>query len=198
MTHPGSSPLDERGTPRAELAQATRALQDEVRGTRIDGRRARELAGIVAEVARELRDSGADDEVGRLHMGPGPVNRGQTLSPVYNVDTWDGRRMQGTVTFARFHHGSVGTAHGGAIGLWADDVLGRLSRELSEGRARTACLHVQYRASVPVGAPVWFTAWADDADGRKRELHATLEDDGTALVTVDGLFVEPRIPLNGH
>ena len=192
MTRSSDSPLDECRTPRAELARATRALQDEVRGTRIEGRRARALAAVVAEVARELHGAGADDEVGRLHMGPGPVNGGQTLSPVYEVDGWDGWRMHGTVMFSRFHHGSVGTAHGGAIGLWADDVLGRLSGELSGGRARTARLHVQYRAPVPVGSPVRFTAWAEDAAGRKRELHATLGDDESALVVVDGLFVEPH------
>ena len=97
----------------------------------------------------------------------------------------------GTVRFARYHLGRNGAAHGGAIGLLFDSVLGYTAHVLSGERAqRTAFLHIDYRAIVPVEKTLQVSAQLTGVEDRKITVRATLCDDDRVLTEAHALFVK--------
>lgn len=193
-----TSPLDEQATARADLAAATRRLQALVRGTRIDDAAARRLAGLLENAAAALVEAGHDDELGSIDSSPGLRGAGQALSPTYEVTSWNEQTLAGTLAFSRFHLGSEGNAHGGAVALWADDVLGRLANTLSAGRARTAYLRIDYRRPIPINVDVEFRAWVEASTGRKIELGVELTREGEPAAEGHGLWVAPKVNSSPH
>jgi acyl-coenzyme A thioesterase PaaI-like protein len=192
LTFATGSRLDEQCTPRARLAGVTRSLQDLVRGTLISQARADEIADLLSTIVTELAEAGTDDGLGELALVPGQLGRSQSLSPTYEVVERDEGAIRGTLRFTRFHLGSGGAAHGGSIALWGDDVLGRLAHEYAQGPARTAYLHVDYRALVPVDHPLEFAAWAESREGRKLHLRAEITVDGALAAEIDGLWIQAK------
>jgi acyl-coenzyme A thioesterase PaaI-like protein len=171
------------------LAEALRELQDKVAG----GRPPPELA---ADAVRELEAlsarltshqvSEADQVAGRQFTRP---SRGQTFLPSLQVDLFDGERVGARVTFSRFYLGSNGAAHGGAIALLFDDLLGQLANGVGEPRARTAFLHLDYRAIVPIDRELTVTAWRTRREGRKLFIAGAIHDGAQLLSEANGLFV---------
>jgi acyl-coenzyme A thioesterase PaaI-like protein len=100
--------------------------------------------------------------------------------------------VSGTVSFERFHLGGNGSAHGGAIPLLFDEVLGHLANAGERPRARTASLTVHYRRITPIGVPLRVEAVVERQDGRKRWLSGRLLDGDALLASAEGLFVELR------
>ncbi|WP_185995958.1 hotdog domain-containing protein [Nocardioides campestrisoli] len=192
MSEPTTSRLDEHSTVRAALAGATRALQDLIRGTSINDDQASQLLGTLSGVLEELAAAGSDDGLGRVALDPGPIGCSQALSPVYEVTHRGAHEVRGDLTFSRFHLGSGGAAHGGSIALWADDVLGRLAHVTAGGLTRTAYLHVDYQALVPVGHRVTFVARVDNVEGRKLSLSADVLVDGEVATRAHGLWIQAR------
>ncbi len=117
------------------------------------------------------------------------ADRGQALSPAFHAQEWDDWHVVGGLQLGRFHLGGNGAAHGGVIPLVFDDVLGRLA---NSGRrvARTAYLHVNYRAITPIGVPLRLEAHVERVEGRKRFLTGTLRHGATLTADAEGLFVE--------
>ena len=91
--------------------------------------------------------------------------------------------------FSRFYLGSNGAAHGGAIALLFDDLLGQLANSPGEPRARTAYLHLDYRAVVPIDRELRVTAWRTRRDGRKLFIQGAIHDGARILSEANGLFV---------
>lgn len=116
--------------------------------------------------------------------------RAQTLIPPFTVTSIDEYQLAGTVVFGRHFLGSKGAAHGGAITLVFDEVLGRLSMTSGRARCRTAYLHVNYRNVAPIGVELDFTARFVREEGRKRYLAAELRHGDTICADAEGLFVE--------
>lgn len=123
--------------------------------------------------------------VGRRTDLPG---RGQVMSPVFIVDDWDTDSVTGRVTFGRFYLGGNGAVHGGAIPLLFDDVLGRLANT-HRTRARTAYLHVDYRAITPIERELQVTARVTREEGRKRYATCQVHDGDVLVAEAEGLFV---------
>lgn len=184
--------LDASDTSSTRLVLATRAVADRVRGARLTAAHAGQLADELEAIAAQLEVAGYDDDMGPLTLDPGSKGAGQPLAPVYEVADTRHDGLSGTVRFPRMYLGAQGAVHGGALALWADDVLGRLSRVLTGTLTRTAFLHVDYRAVVPVDRPLAFTARAEEPEGRKRRLRATLAVDGLVAVEAHGLWITPR------
>lgn len=101
----------------------------------------------------------------------------------------DGERLTGKVTFGRFHIGR-GAAHGGAIGMVFDEVMGALASSRGRLAARTANLAVDYRALTPIDRELSIHASFERMDGRKRYLKASLNDGGLVCAEARGLWVE--------
>ncbi len=94
--------------------------------------------------------------------------RGQTLAPSFVADEWDDNMVRGRITFGRFHVGGNHAAHGGAISLAFDDILGRLANVAGRSVARTGYLNVSFRNIPPVDKELTLVGRFDREEGRKR------------------------------
>lgn len=103
--------------------------------------------------------------------------------------TEDGDRLSGSVNFGRFHVGR-GAAHGGAISLVFDEVMGALAGSRQRSRTRTAYLHVDFRAVTPIEKELNVQAWFDSEVGRKRFLRASISDGDVVCAEAHGLWIE--------
>lgn len=115
--------------------------------------------------------------------------RGQTMAPMLVVEQEDGQAMRGHVTFGRYFLGGNGAAHGGAVALLFDEILGRLANAGGRARSRTAFLHVDYRSITPIERQLSVHGWFEREEGRKRILRAELRDGDTLCAEAEGLFV---------
>ncbi|MEB3030981.1 PaaI family thioesterase [[Mycobacterium] nativiensis] len=99
-------------------------------------------------------------------------------------------RLAGWARFRRFHLGRNGAAHGGAIALLFDSVLGTASWLLTGGPyQRTAYLHMNYRNIVPIDKELQIEAWVSRTEGRKIYVETRLCDGDTLLADAEALFV---------
>jgi acyl-coenzyme A thioesterase PaaI-like protein len=175
----------------ARLVGALRQVQDSVVG-------AAPPAPVAAAVAELLEDISARLAPYRLPTDGPPswddlrrTAHTRVLGPVLEVSAVDRDSLQGTVTFTSFYLGGNGAAHGGAIPLFLDEVLGRLA---NSGRpiCRTAYLNVDYRRVTPIGRKLRVEARFEREEGRKRYLHGALYDGEHLTAEGHGLFVELR------
>jgi acyl-coenzyme A thioesterase PaaI-like protein len=171
------------------LAEALRRLQEVVSGVRPP---APLSEGAAVDLAR-LADTLAPYEVDEASQVAGRQfrhsTRGQTLLPAVEVDRYDGRRVDARVTFGRFYLGSNGAAHGGAIGLLFDDLLGQVANGPGMPRARTAYLHVDFHRVAPVGVELGCHAAIRSVEGRKVLIDGQLALGDVVLASAEGLFV---------
>jgi len=156
-------------------------------------------AGTVTHVTEHLRDlterlaeAGVDESRQLSGRIEGVAGRGQLLVPPAVIEHVDDLRIECTVTFTRHYLGGNGAAHGGALPLLFDDILGRFAQGGGRPLARTAYLHVDYRSITPVGKPLRLVGEIVSEEGRKRLVRATLEDGDTVCAEAEGLFVELR------
>jgi acyl-coenzyme A thioesterase PaaI-like protein len=98
--------------------------------------------------------------------------------------------VRGRVIFRRFHLGGNGAAHGGALPLLFDEILGRLANSGGRPTARTAYLTVNYRHITPIDVELHVDATFDRQDGRKRWVSGRLMDGDTIVADAEGLFVQ--------
>ena len=117
-------------------------------------------------------------------------NRGNILQVPSDLKTVDDR-VEGSVRFSRYHLGRNGAVHGGCIAQLFDSLLGytafRLTRSLYQ---RTAFLHVDYRAIVPIDTELQVDAGVDRVDGRKMFLTGRLLNGEAVLADANALFVK--------
>ena len=173
------------------MIDALRVLQDRITGAAPSTELAAEVSRTLTDLAVQLGEYAVDepDQIADQVEVPG---RAQALVPVVCLDEQDEQHAVGRVTFGRFYLGRNGAAHGGAIPLVVDDVLGRLACTGGRAPSRTAYLHVNYRSITPVGRELQVTARFDREEGRKRFLSGELRDGGTLCADVEGLFVALR------
>lgn len=79
----------------------------------------------------------------------------------------DTQRASGKFVLGPRYAGGAGFAHGGVIAVLLDEVMGKLSK-LSEERAVTAELNIEYRKPVPVDAEIVVSGWQEEEKGRTR------------------------------
>jgi acyl-coenzyme A thioesterase PaaI-like protein len=174
------------------LTAALRLLQDRVAAARPPGHVAATAADRLEELAALLGEFsvGEPEQVAaRLMSEPG---RGQTLIPALRVECWDGERVHGRMRFHRFHLGSNGAAHGGAISLFFDDLLGQLANAPGHPRARTAWIRVNYRRIIPIEHELVASAEVNHRHGRKLTVTGELRDGDDVVADAEGLFIQLR------
>ncbi|MBW8826074.1 MAG: PaaI family thioesterase [Acidobacteria bacterium] len=116
-------------------------------------------------------------------------SRGLSLLPPFVVDDATEDTVTGHVVFRRFYLGGNGAAHGGALPLFFDELLGHLANSGERPRARTAYLHVNYRHITPIEVELRFDANVHRIDGRKRWVTGRIHDGDTLVSDAEGLFV---------
>lgn len=101
----------------------------------------------------------------------------------------DEKRTHGRFALGENYRGGGRYAHGGIIAVVLDEAMGKLSK-LTEERAVTAELNVEYRKPVPVDQEILVQGWQTEEKGRNRFRAAEIRDaEGNLLARGKGRFV---------
>jgi acyl-coenzyme A thioesterase PaaI-like protein len=181
------------GTPDDDYGRmigALRGFLDQLAGARPEPVLVRGLEAALTRWSEEL--GGAQVPEGERLFGhrsdlPG---RGQTMSPWLMIDRLDETGLDGTVRFGRYFLGAFGAIHGGAVSLIFDEILGRAAAAAGPGLARTAYLHVNYRAVTPPDQDLRVTARLVSLAGRKRLVTGEIYAGTVLCCDAEALFVE--------
>lgn len=87
----------------------------------------------------------------------------------------DEMRTYGKFALGANYAGGAGFAHGGIIAVVLDEAMGKLSK-LTDERAVTAELSVEYRKPVPVDQEIVVQGWQTEEKGRNRFRAAEIHD----------------------
>jgi len=131
-----------------------------------------------------------------LKLDPKPSNRcfgcgaanpsGMKLT--FELD-FDLRRTRGRFALGVNYAGGGGFVHGGIIAVVLDEAMGKLSR-LSDEKAVTAEMNIEYRKPVAVHQPIVVEGWQEEEKGRNRFRVAEIRDEqGNLLARGKGRFV---------
>jgi acyl-coenzyme A thioesterase PaaI-like protein len=184
------TPTAKGGPDYGRFVAAVRELQDHARAADAPDAVITEAAQLLEKVSALLAPFDADEwssPSGRRYDLP---NRGGILNVPMQVAKDDDGRIRGWARFSRYHLGRNGAAHGGAIALLFDSILGLTSALLTQGPyQRTAFLHVNYRKIVPVEKTLQLDAGVSRVEGRKIFVEVTLSDGDEVLTEGEALFV---------
>jgi len=101
----------------------------------------------------------------------------------------DDKRTHGRFALGANYAGGGGFAHGGIIAVVLDEAMGKLSKVTDE-RAVTAELSIEYRKPVPVEEEIVVQGWQVEEKGRNRFREAEIRDtQGNLLARGKGRFV---------
>jgi acyl-coenzyme A thioesterase PaaI-like protein len=196
--HPGGGfnppvPTTKGGPDYGRFVDAVRSLQDHTRAVDAPDDVITEAADLIEKVSTLLAPYDADEWASPSGRRMDLPNRGNLLSiPVDLHKTEDGR-IGGTAQFRRFHLGRNGAAHGGAVAMLFDSLLGFTAFRLSRSRAqRTAFLHVDYRKIAPVEKQLLLDAGLDGIEDRKIFVSGRVLDGDVVLAEAHALFVKLR------
>ena len=107
----------------------------------------------------------------------------------------EARRTTGKFVLGRRYAGGAGFAHGGVIAVLLDEAMGKISK-LTDERAVTAEMNIEYRKPVPVDAEITVTGWQEDEKGRNRFRVGEIYDaQGNLLARGRGRFVVVGQPV---
>jgi uncharacterized protein (TIGR00369 family) len=102
---------------------------------------------------------------------------------------FDAARTRGSFTLGPNYAGGGGFAHGGIIAVVLDEAMGKLSR-LTEEKAVTAEMHIEYKRPVPIDKTIVVEGWQEEEKGRNRLRVAEIRDQqGNLLARGKGRFV---------
>jgi uncharacterized protein (TIGR00369 family) len=138
----------------------------------------------------------------KLILTPNPANNcfgcggandfGMKLT--FELDPQTGRATGKFVLGSRYA-GGAGFVHGGVIAVLLDEVMGKISK-LSEERAVTAELNIEYRKPVPTEAEIVVSGWQEEEKGRNRFRVGEIHDSkGSLLARGRGRFVVVGQPV---
>ena len=163
--HPGGGfnppePTTKGGPDYGRFIAAVRDLQDHARAVDAPDDVITEAADLLEKASALLAPFDADEWSSPSGRRVDLPNRGNVLSVPMELDRAEDGRVGGWVRFPRFYLGRNGAAHGGAIGLLFDSVLGFTAVVLTGQRAPTH--------RVPAHRLPRDRADREDAAGRRR------------------------------
>ena len=137
----------------------------------------------------------------RLILEPNPANHcfgcgganSSGMKLTFELDP-EARRARGKFILGSRYAGGAGFAHGGVIAILLDEAMGKISK-LTEERAVTAELNIEYLRPVPVDAEITVAGWQQEEKGRNRLRIAEIHDaEGRLLARGRGRFVAVAQP----
>lgn len=176
----------------SSMIESLRNFLNQVAGTKPNPETLRRLSQTLQSWTEELSSYSVDESeqlFGRIKQVAGGA---QTMFPLFVACEGDKDSVRGTVVFGRYFLGVNGAAHGGAVSLLFDQVMGRLKSDPSRPMARTAYLHVDYRSITPIDKPLDVVARIVSKDGRKILVTAQIMDGRTVCAEAEGLFLTLR------
>lgn len=184
-------PTERGGPDYGRFIEAVRTLQDHARAADAPDEVITEAADQIEKVSQLLAPYYADEWASPSGRRMDLPNRGNILAVPLEVHVTEDQRVVGTAEFRRFHLGRNGAAHGGAVAMLFDSVLGFTAFKLSGSRAqRTAFLHVDYRKIAQVEKQFQLDAGIDRIEGRKIFVSGRLLTADTVLAEAHALFVK--------
>jgi uncharacterized protein (TIGR00369 family) len=101
----------------------------------------------------------------------------------------DEQKTRGKFVLGRRYGGGAGFAHGGIIAVLLDEAMGKISK-LTDERAVTAELSVEYKKPVPLAEEIFVEGWQESEKGRSRFRIGEIRDAaGNLLARGRGRFV---------
>jgi acyl-coenzyme A thioesterase PaaI-like protein len=101
----------------------------------------------------------------------------------------DERKTRGRFILGARYGGGAGFGHGGIIAVLLDEAMGKISK-LTEERAVTAELSVEYKKPVPLNEEILVEGWQEGEKGRNRFRVGEIRDaNGNLLARGTGRFV---------
>ena len=194
--HPGGGfdqpdPTTGGGADYGRFVEAVRELQDHARAANAPDEVITEAANLVEKASQLLGPYDADEWTSPSGRRMDLPNRGNILQVPADLRITEGGRVAGDAQFRRYHLGRNGAAHGGAVALLFDSMLGFTAFKLTSGSAqRTAFLHVDYRKIAPVEKPLKVDAGIDAIEGRKIFVSGRVLDGSDVLAEGHALFVK--------
>ncbi|OBI72820.1 PaaI family thioesterase [Mycobacterium sp. E740] len=184
-------PTDRGGPDYGRFIEAVRTLQDHARAADAPDEVITAAADQIEKISQLLAPYYADEWASPSGRRMDLPNRGNILSVPVDLRVTDDQRIAGTAEFRRFHLGRNGAAHGGAVAMLFDALLGFTAFKLSGSRAqRTAFLHIDYRKIARVERQFQVDAGIDRIEGRKIFVSGRLLDGDTVLAEAHALFVK--------
>lgn len=175
-----------------QMVSTLREVQDLMASMRFD----REIVDALSDDLAAWRDRLAPLESDELSQVNGRVPslpvRGHAMVPEFRIGSAGGGRVDGTVRFGRWFMGGGMAAHGGAVALLFDEVLGILASASAKAITRTAYLHTDFRALTPVDVDLQVSAWIDRVEDRKIFLRGEVRHGDVVCAEADGLFLRLR------
>ncbi|SUA45233.1 Uncharacterized protein, possibly involved in aromatic compounds catabolism [Nocardia africana] len=142
-------------------------------------------------VAERLIDMWRGEGVTRHDPVTGPENA--IAPPLALTGRADGS-VDGVVTLTLPYQGPPGHVHGGVAALLLDHTLG-VANAWSGRSGATAQLNVRYHRPTPLFEPLTVSGRMVSENGRKiNSAGAVHTADGTLCVSVEGLFIDKRVP----
>lgn len=185
-------PTTRGGADYGRFVEAVRTLQDHTRAADAPDEVITRAAELIEEVSGLLAPYDADERTSPSGRRLDLPNRGNILQVPMRLTRSEGA-VTGHARFRRYHLGRNGAAHGGAVALLFDSVLGYTAFTSTGSRSqRTAYLHVDYRNVAPVEKKLQVESAVERIDGRKIFVAGRLLDGETVLAEAEALFVSLR------
>ena len=106
----------------------------------------------------------------------------------------DERKTRGRFILGSRYGGGAGFGHGGIIAVLLDEAMGKISK-LTEERAVTAELSVEYKRPVPLDEEIHVEGWQESEEGRNRFRVGEIRDaKGNLLARGEARFVVINLP----
>jgi acyl-coenzyme A thioesterase PaaI-like protein len=183
------------------LADALRALMEELNATAAPEAELRALAERVQEAARAFaaaghapreaeRGEGLYDGMESFHDRGPLVGLANPIAPPLDLRLdLEENVVRGRATFGAVHEGAPGLLHGGLLAAAIDEVLG-MTTSFSGSPGMTRELTVRYERPTPIHVELRFTGRLDRVDGRRLYVSCEVEADGVRTATAHGVFVQ--------
>ncbi|MCU1395216.1 MAG: thioesterase superfamily enzyme [Ilumatobacteraceae bacterium] len=186
---------------RAELAEATRTIIDELMRSTADDSDFDQAALLVVQAAQLLSDRSHDRSYvgGEASLLEGQqkfidfspfIGELNPLAPPISV-RFEGSEVIGTCTYGAAYEGPPGCLHGGFIAAGFDEILG-FAQAFSGRPGMTGNLDISYRSPTPLFQEVTFLGRLDEVDGRKIRASATLSVGDRLCAEAKGLFISMK------
>ncbi|MCW2523030.1 MAG: thioesterase superfamily protein [Frankiales bacterium] len=185
-------PAEQGGAAYGQLIEEARGFLNALAAARPEEADILELTASIAAWREKLEAAAVPESEQLFARRIDLPGRGQVMAPVFHQTERTDTSFTGTVRFGRYFLGSNGAAHGGAISLVFDELLGRFSSNVEGALARTAYLHVNYRSVTPIDTDLQLRARLVKHEGRKFFITGEITNGDVVCADAECLFVQLR------